>query len=317
MESFKLSTGLYGKKAEQIVTLIWKLVGIGDVPFQRLDYLSRPRHMLLQKDYFTLHMKEDAATEPNTLLTAALAGKNFFAHLKAWGNDSKSFFNPTFCVSIELDESGEVCCIINLNKATTMHASSARHRKGESMQLFLLKEFYDALRDSVLQLSKFLKKVISSMSEDEEYDDTVYLTREVVLSYKDCFNDIEFDGLKLFKKTINFTMKDLSVFADMIWKMREALHLDGIMWKPHFSNVTFTEDEYYEVIGREESDPFIISKNAIVQEKLKSIVLDFITRSKDEVEKLEVKFMELKSSAKVEVITKSSKEANELSLFLS
>jgi len=314
METYKLSTGLYGKKAEQLVTLIWKLTGIGDIPFQRLDYFTEPRHMLLQKDYFTLSMKEGNAP-PNKLLTTAMARECSFSHVKAWNNKSERFFDPQFCINIELDESGEVCCIINMSKATTMHTTSSSHR-GDSMKLFLLKELYDALRDSVLPLSKFLKKVISRMSGDEEYDGIAYLTREVSMSYKDCFDDIEFDGLKLFEKTVSFTMKDLTVFTDMIWRIAQTLHLDNSMWKPHPS-ITFTEDEYYEMLGREETDPFIISKNVIVQDKLKSIILDFISRSEDEVEKLKEKFMVLKSNAEVKVITESSKEASELSLLLS
>lgn len=314
METYKLSTGLHGKKAEQLVTLIWKLTGIGDVPFQRIDYFTKPRHMLLQKDYFTISMKEDDAP-PNKLLTMAMARECSFSHVKAWRNKAENFFDPQFCVNIELDENGEVCCIINMSRATAMHTTSSSHR-GDSMKLFLQKEFYDALRDSVLPLSKFLKKVISRMSGDEEYDGIAYLTREVSMSYKDCFDDIEFDGLKLFEKTVSFTMKDLTVFTDMIWRIAQTLHLDNSMWKPHPS-ITFTEDEYYGVLGREETDPFIISKNIIVQDKMKSVILDFISRSEDEVEKLKEKFAELKSNAEVEVITKSSKEASELSLLLS
>jgi len=291
-----VGTGLYGKKAFCILKLVQRL-SRGDLEVERTDLLEESiSKICLQSDDF--FVRDSCSGGEWLKLTSAWAREQC---CKVLASNECVLADSNFFKDFFINETGEVCFIFT--NFTNYYGRSCPMPQDDFIELLssssessaktqLMKQFYTELEECTKLVLRAFKLAFPGKK-------TFSYKAEAHLRYSELCGHVHNLAVHtlLYQIEGELCLDDLKLLAEAAHKMLKSTVAHKKLWRPALKR---DGEQMCSLVGEAEASPFILAKNALVLDALKSRVQSLIRVGHERTAAFEAEFEKMREKFRSE-----------------
>ena len=235
-------TRLYGDKVFILLSLCKNIVTMPLYNIIRTDLYDVHGRHLMQQDVISTYVDGFGKISISNIDSPVNSMIMFSKAMPKKPSKMRGFFddNTFLCIDIIKDQFNEVCVLFDYNVVLS---------ECDKKNLYL--KFYDAFIEILLVVKKVMQSNFNLMAAYEFVRDSSFEISDINLGLT-----LPLCSHKIYKATIRYD--DIIILLDALFRFKQVLECEDRIWAPH-SGLSFSEAEYFNVIGRRRENPFDIA----------------------------------------------------------